>query len=197
MSIRAPDITGPGGNAWRYDIPALRQAIKTTQPDGSIAAWLIKAPWANLAWHSYILMLVHLRPMGLPTRFYLEGATHEMTLAALDPSVALSLLERPAMLYPLNFAAQFIEPSDEAAIARCEKCVVDIVNGELSPDTDFTQHWIARFNASMIKGDPARAGETIIRMEGADGKMVEIVHDPVPLGRKPNISAHVHPGGAV
>lgn len=182
-----PHITGPYGQAWRYDFDAFRKARNITKPDAGVMSWLVRAPWANIMWHSYVLHLIHLRQLpGMPPpKIYLLDATHEMMLFALDPKWELSTLEYPRHLSPINFAAQFIEPSDAAAQERCEKCVLEIVNGKLSPDTDFIQHWRARFNASMLKGDPDRAGETIIVTQKTDGSITKIVHDPAPLDKPP------------
>lgn len=183
----SPHITGPHGQAWRYDMDAFRKKVNTGRPDSGIASWLVRAPWANIMWHSYALHLIHLRPVpGLaPPKIYLPDATHEMMLFALDPKWELSTLEYPPHLFPINFAAQFIEPTDAQAQERCEKCIIEIVNGQLSPDTDYIQHWRHRFNASMLKGDPDRAGETIIVSQSPDGKVEKLVFDPAALNKPP------------
>lgn len=90
------------------------------------------------------------------------------------------------MLYSLNFAAQMIcRGGDIEAARRIEVCVDDIMAGILSPDTDFSQQWIARFGSNMIKGDPSRVGETIIVHKQGD-KTTKVVHDPKPADAVPD-----------
>ena len=82
---------------------------------------------------------------------HLEGATHEVMVYALDPDWSARLDECPRWLTPVNYVGQFVEVSDAAAEARVETAVRDILAGALSPDTDYIQHWIARFGASNVK----------------------------------------------
>jgi hypothetical protein len=108
-----------------------------------------------------------------------------MFLFALDPDWEMKLDETPTILHPANFVAQFIERNDNSAIKRIEQSVIEIVHGELSPDTDFMQHWIKRYGASNIKGDPSKAGETVVTIKHADGTMTELVVDPASLDKRP------------
>jgi len=183
--MKTPDIEGPHGQAWKFDMEKI--AKKRNKPHAGLADWCIKASWAHPFWHSYSLSLIHLRPVsGLPVPIiHLPGATHEMFLFALDPTWEMKLDERPPILNPVNFVAQFIERDDKSAIKRIEQSVIEIVHGELSPDTDFMQHWIHRYGASNVKGDPAKAGETIVKIEHKDGSTTELVIDPASLDKKP------------
>ena len=168
-----PTLSGSASRAWRCDLDALRKRHnRAPEDDGTVAMWVIEAPWAHPIWHSYHMALIHLRPMpdGRRTRIYLEGATHEIWLHALDPEGKRQPLIEGFMwgpetcqpLTPKNFAAQFTEPGDEAATARCEKAIQRICDGALSPDTDYIRHWMHLFGSNMLKGDPKRAGETRI-----------------------------------
>lgn len=146
------------GRAWQCDVDKLRQTLQVEhEQDGTLGMWIVEARWAHPIWHSYSLVLVHLRPLVPPveTKFYLPGATHEIWVYAMDPdaprSPAILGDERPRWLTPKNFAAQFIEPSDEAAISRVEGAVDLILSGELSPDTDFQHQWRALFGDNMVK----------------------------------------------
>lgn len=182
-------IIGTAGQAWAVDLDAIRATAKRTE-DGGVAEWVIEATWAHPLWHSYLIMLLHLREFKgqpRPPVIYLEGATHEIILFALNPEKPRTVHKHPEWLEPANFSAHFIEPSDAAAKARVEKDIHDICDGVLSPDTDYTQHWIARYNASMIRGNPKRAGETKIIVAKPDGTRVEIVHDPKGFDKKPDI----------
>jgi hypothetical protein len=183
-----PLIAGPYGKAWKIDLEALAKQINNPA-NATLGMWVVNASWAHPLWHSYCLSLIHVRPIpGTPPPIiHLEGATHEMWLFALNPDYAIVLDRLPEILNPMNFGAQFIEPHDLAAIARIEDAVREIVRGELSPDTDYTQQWIKRFGFNMIKGDPSRAGETIIEVETVSGDKTRIVHDPKPVDAKPKI----------
>lgn len=163
--IDAPaDLAGEHGRAWRCDLAA---GIKQTGADpaqfGSLEHWLIEAPRCHPAWHSYAIFLVHLRPIaGKATLFYLEGATHEIQLWALDPAVprepyrATGIVS--AVLHPINYAGQFIEISDQLARDRVARAVNAICVGALSPDTDWLPTWFQLFGDHMLKGRGPKAG---------------------------------------
>jgi len=112
---------------------------------------LITAPWAHPAWSQYILALYDLTyDVGHPPKIYLEGATHEFLLYAVDPKYPLShdkspVEQQPHYLHPANHGYQFKAVSNGAARARMQLIVDDIDNTTLSPDTDFRQLWDRRF----------------------------------------------------
>ena len=159
----APDRLGPHGSAWRCDIGALRRRLRIApRDDATIAAWIIEARWAHTVWHSYYLPLIHLRPMpnAGQTIFHRDGASHEFWLMALDPAhpraPAVRGVEGARHLTPANFAAQLVEPSDEAAIARIETAIDAILARQLNPDTDARHQWEAMFGNEMVRPE-ARA----------------------------------------
>lgn len=167
LSIQ-PTMQGPHGRAWAVNFEALRIKLGVkTEDDATLASWVVEAPWANPAWHSYWLALLHLRPMPgkRDTLIYLAGATHELWLYALDPTFAraptIRGAERPHLLTPLNFAAQFVEATDRSAIERVRNAVGMITMGTLSPDTDYIRHWMQLFGDNMLK-DKMTAGSTRI-----------------------------------
>lgn len=180
-------LEGKHGLAWTFDLPAITRG----RPDAGVEVWLVKAPWAHPWWHSYVIMLFHLRPMaGVDNpKLYVAGATHEIIIFALDNDqpVALDKPWAKAMLHPCNFAAQFIAAGDTAAALKVQECVQNIVLGILSPDTDHIQSWGAIFNRGMFLGDPDKAGETRIIVQTGD-TTTEVVHDPKPAGGKPNLN---------
>ena len=149
-----PTIDGDYGRAWLFDTERLRKIIAREYPDTTVATWMVEAPWAHPLWHSYFFAVVHLRPVeGLDTRFYIEGATHELWLYALDPAVPRQpMLDTGDLryLHPANFAAQIIVADDTAAAAEIRHAVDLICAGRLSPDTDFKSAWISLFNDSMV-----------------------------------------------
>jgi hypothetical protein len=157
-----PTFTGSAGRAW------LTHSPREPGDSADVASWVIEAPGAHPLWHSYFMMLIHLRPLPVPqqTIFYLGGATHEIWLYALHPDGSRQkridgYAEGCDLLVPLNFAAQFIEPSDEVAVKRCEAAIQRVCDGTLSPDTDYIRSWMHLFGDNMVK-DKKRAGETYI-----------------------------------
>jgi hypothetical protein len=151
-----PDFTGLS-RAWR---------VKYTPPkgtenrDGTVALWIINAPWAHPIWSNYMLLCVHLRPLseGAAAIIHKPGATHEVILWALDPDAPVpvetgeGMTMKPQLLQPSNFAGQFIVERDEAARAMIEEQVVKpICEGTLNPDTDATWQWINLFGDDCFK----------------------------------------------
>lgn len=148
--------------AWRLDWAAKIRAMgHDPEMDGGVAAWIIQAPWAHPLWHSYWLHIVHLRPIDrgegpIPTKFYLEGASHEIWLHALNPEIPLAEIVAEAkphecILTPKNFASQMILESDAAAIDLARDAARDVLEGRLNPDTDAISQWRARFGDNMRK----------------------------------------------
>jgi hypothetical protein len=171
-----PCFAGPSGRAWRCRPPLYREEPGFNEgEDAHAAGWVIEAPQAHPFWHSYLMTLIHLRPLPVnrPTIFYLEGATHEIWLHALTPDGSRQKLvdghspggEASNLLVPLNFAAQLIELSDESAVKRCEAAIQRVCDGTLSPDTDHIRTWMHLFGDNMIK-DRKRAGETLLVTPG-------------------------------
>jgi len=153
-----PDIDGHA-KAWRLDLAAAQKLCNIKpEDDGALDVWIVEAPWANLAWHSYGIVLVHLRPMpdNRETRFYLKDASHEIWVYALDPNQDRNEMLKTgalAFLTPKNFAAQFIEPNDDEARKRVETSVRMICAGNLSPDSDYLRAWTKLFGDNMIKAE--------------------------------------------
>lgn len=152
---------GHVGRFWRGNLTQLYKTFPNPngQPDGTVAYWVIEAPWAHPVWHSYTAVLVHLRDIGLPTKFYLEGATHEIWLYAMTPdkprdgAVRGRVSPLELAMTPKQFAAQFIEPNDQAAKARVEVALEEVCAGRLSPDSDrhHQLEWARRFGDNMMK----------------------------------------------
>lgn len=165
--ILPPTKQGHAGKAWRMDIEAMRAFYG--RQGAEICSWIVEAAWAHPMWHSYMISVVHLRPVDElgPATINLPGATHEVMLYALDPEHTPKLDRRPMFLIPSNFHGQWIAESDEAAAAKVEACVDDIIAGRLSPDTDFRRDWIARFSASNMKGPDIPPGLVIAGPHGA------------------------------
>lgn len=158
ITYQQPTLVGKFGKAWDIDLARIRrEVLKVPQDDdAALIASIVEAPWAHGAWHSYMFSLVHLRPMAdnRPTIFYLEGATHELVIEAINPDYDRNEMLKTGKVYrltPANFAEQFIAESDEAAIARVKDAIMLVVDGKLSPDTDYIRAWANLFGDNMIK----------------------------------------------
>ena len=159
--VKEPFIDGPLATAWLLDHDKILEKAGLSDrkdEDALVASWIVCAPWAHPLWHSYTIHLVHLRPLpNKETRFYLEGATHELWVHALDPAKHIcDVIDGydspfPMMLQPKNYADQFIAENDAAALERMERVVRLICDGNLSPDTDFISQWVALFGGHMLK----------------------------------------------
>lgn len=155
-----PIVQGPHGRAWLCNTAEGRRIMNCPpERDASLDHWVVEAPWAHPAWHSYSILLMHLRDIpGFEggTKYYIRDATHEMHVYALDADKDRLELIRTAIpkghwLQPTNFAAQFIEITDALARERVRNTVQMICDGKLSPDVDFQQQWVQLYNNSMIK----------------------------------------------
>jgi hypothetical protein len=155
-----PYLTGKLGKAWLCNLAAgyVIMKIKPEQ-DACICHWVIEASWAHPAWHSYSIFCQHLRPIpgyDHPVIHHLKDATHEMLVFALDPrkdrdSMIKTGIVEGRWLQPANFAAQFIAINDDVARKKIGLAIMEIVDGKLSPDTDYRAMWIERFGGNMVK----------------------------------------------
>lgn len=154
---------GAHGKAWRIDFARWQEPVRA-----AICGWIVEAPHAHPIWHSYFLTAVHLRPMDgcQPAHIFLPGATHEIMVIALDPSHTPRLDRSSAYLTPMNFTGQWIAECDEAALAKVEASVDEILAGMLNPDTDGIRQWVERYSASNLKVPVALADKTIIAHQG-------------------------------
>jgi hypothetical protein len=151
-----PAIQGSHGKAWRLDLDKHREAFRT--PPSTVAMWIIEAGFAHPFWHSYVVSLCDLadRPGVEPATRYIENATHELVIYALDPKMVREdflLNKSPVIMVmePCNFAAQMSGEKDDTATKRVEDAVRMVCDGHLSPDTDFRSQWVALFGDSMLK----------------------------------------------
>lgn len=156
----APTMNLAHGKAWRIDLPAVRVRLKVNpEQDAAIDAWLIEAPWAHPAWHSYLVIVIHLRPMPgtEPPILYNPHATHELIVMALDPNgdrdhlLEHSLSDHCRTLEPPNYIGQIVEITDDLARDRVRRAVEMICQGDLSPDTDYRAQWVAMFGDHAMR----------------------------------------------
>lgn len=157
--VKKPDIFGVHGRAWGVDMEKYRRLFPDGEPDATLGVWVVEAPWAHPIWHSYVLILIHLRPLpvlGAP-HINLEGATHEFWVYAANPEAPrepfiLGDSGDIPILHPMNFGAQMIQPNDAAADFVMKATIQDIVDGKLSPDTDYFNVWVSCFGSSLVRG---------------------------------------------
>lgn len=146
--VTPPTLVGAHTKAWQLP-------IKAAPTHDTITHWLVEAPWAHPAWHSYYIGTIHLRHEGVLR--YVEGGTHELVVAVIDPRVERQRIVdgdtsmKGIFLAPLNFAAQFIELDDEMARDRIKRTVQEIVDEKLSPDTDYVRDWVRLFGGNMLQ----------------------------------------------
>lgn len=145
-----PTRRGNNAEAWNVDLKSPEVvAPQKGRPHSSIVSWVIHAPWAHIMWANYWLVVSHLRPLpGLPPAIItVPGATHEVCLFALSPDKAPNLYDPySSILRPVNFVTQFAPGSDEAAAAKAEEAVIEVMRGLLNPDTDFRSQWFNFFH---------------------------------------------------
>lgn len=100
---------------------AMPEQRPTGDQKATICAWLLKLPNWSPAWDEFLLTAVHLRPIDgvKPATITLEGATHELILAACDPARPTdpeNVFQTAIFLTPINVVQQFIVDNDEQAI---------------------------------------------------------------------------------
>jgi hypothetical protein len=103
--------------------------------------WVVEAPLAHPVWHSYAFTLASLKSVegeSKPPVIRLLGATHELIVWALDPSVPRGPIIAggnifAGILSPPNFGAQIIAASDQEAVDQVEAAIKAVCDGWLSP----------------------------------------------------------------
>lgn len=154
---KAPDLVGPHGRAWLFDLETARRELYDGQQDATVCVWMAEAAWAHPIWHSYIVVLIHLRPVpGMQKpHLYRPDATHEFWIFAANPDhprePQIAGKAGLGFLTPKNFGAQLAMADDAAAMEEVERAVRDILGGVISPDTDWFSAWAARFGDAMVK----------------------------------------------
>lgn len=158
-----PNMTGPCGRAWLVDPKKVQEAhpelVKDLAWQTQIGSWMIEAPFAHPVWHTYHFSLISLKdvPGMASATLYFEGAQYELVIHALDPDKPRDqALKDNCMrqhLTPANFAAQFTADHDAAAMQRVERDIQMVIDGQLSPDTDYQRVWIEKYGNAMIKAE--------------------------------------------
>lgn len=128
--------------------------ITPTARSAALRGVLLHRPDAHPCWHTYVVSLVHLRPMeGIPLSPIDDDGTHEIAIIAIDPRCtpdpAVPATITP--LHPANLIHQVRCGSDAAALVLFDAFVKEMAVRVLSPDTDHRRcqvAWLQRWGKS-------------------------------------------------
>lgn len=136
-----PTIEGRYGKAW------VMMTGKMHDEDTTVKGFVVEASWAHPLWKHYNISIISLAEVeGVRSaEIRLPNATHEVFVIALNPDHIPEVDKVNHILTPINFTGQFIADSDEQAMLILDDTVTDVINGTLSPDTDFRSMWRLRF----------------------------------------------------
>lgn len=125
-------LNGPAGTATEVLIEG---PFPRPEWAACIGTWFFYCPGQSVAWHNYLLQIIHLRHIPGTHKPYINTphATHEVVLQALNPAKnpVPTDNETWGRLTPLNFVDQFELPSDAAALEMLEMAALAVVNGVL------------------------------------------------------------------
>jgi hypothetical protein len=159
---RGREVSGPYGTA----VEVIIDEHDTPDQTATVAAWFVNAPGQSPAWASYVLGVIHLRPIeGVrPADVRLPGATHEVLLYACEPAHggrAAPVAADPGTwrpMRPLNAVEQVELPDDDAAVELARLCALAIVHGDLPAEPALSgarEPW----HTSMIRTSAHLRGE--------------------------------------
>jgi hypothetical protein len=153
------EFKGRYGRAHLLAFPDTLEAAET------VCSWLLTAPHAHPLWAQYHLGTVRLRDLEgwPPPRRQFPGATHELTVVALNPEYGPYTAEnmrrfwdgemagRMPYLTPVNIAHQ-IEASDEEARMLALYSAWGVTAGAVWPETaDAPQRIRAEWDSVLVK----------------------------------------------
>jgi hypothetical protein len=137
---RPPDLDSRAGKAWQLPAPPPEFG-----PDTTVGRWLVNVPGAHPFWSWYLVACCHLRDHpGLPpaVRHY-PAAAYEFQIVALDPKHPPAT-DGATMLHTLSppeAIVQFHGVDDAGAAEVCQLAIRAIVEGRMSPDSDYRRAW--------------------------------------------------------
>lgn len=138
-----PDLVGVSGRAWKVTKP---DTLRSPAQAASLESFLVNVPNAHPFWAFWIVSVIHLRDLpGVPPakKTYPE-ATHEFLIVSLNPEKGPPNPDDIETLHPLtppDVSEQFSGVTDAQAVAVNALCVRAIVDGLLSPDSDYRRLW--------------------------------------------------------
>lgn len=137
------------------DLTVRAWKIKGDHPTG-VATWIINGPF-NFAWQWWCLSAVHLRQTeGMPeAKVIRDGASHEVLFVSLHPDHVPDIDALDAgdyasisFLTPVDLTYQVVGLTDEQAAELCGLMIEVILNGRMSPDSDFREAWKPMLDAT-------------------------------------------------
>lgn len=148
----APTYSGLVAKAWlcEYELPAVMDATDRAAFEATLRQYIIHAPGAHPFWSWYYMAGISLRdiPGAEPAKRHFEGATHELMVMSLDPDKEAP---RPngkfgehgtlAPLDPPDHVIQTMFVNDEQFGEIVDLFAKAVVNGGLSPDSDWRERW--------------------------------------------------------
>jgi hypothetical protein len=116
------------------------------------AVFVVNRTGVHPLWNNWLVRVYDLTTdLGTELHIYLQGATHEVIVQALNPD-----FEVPEkidfdnyqfnLLDPPEHAYQFISVDDDSAFYRIFLACIDIESGELNPDKDGRHQWDELFS---------------------------------------------------
>lgn len=148
-----PTHSGAFGKAWKceYTQPETLTDQERAAFETSCGEYLIHAPQAHPFWTWYYMAGISLRddiPGSPPASRQFEGATHELVVLSLDPDHAAPLpngeFGQHGQLHPLSppdHVVQTMHVNDEQFGEILDRFAQAVVNGVLSPDSDYRESW--------------------------------------------------------
>ena len=136
--MRDPDQQTGNRRAWA--IP-----LNQEQEHATLQAYLIDYPGAHPFWRWWLVLAIHLRPIGRlgPANIRVPGATHEFMIAAHNPVYPDPDPDLPNQfhhLLPIDLVHQ-TKATDEEAIEVVDLMVHAIIEGGESPNQDNRSWW--------------------------------------------------------
>jgi len=128
---RGRALNGPAGTA----VEVVVDEVDVPDHAATLAVWFLTCPGQSPAWGSYLLSVIHLRPIeGVrPAVVQVPGATHEAALAALSPD-GHPTPDDPRSWHPLapyNVMEQVVVPDDRSAVELLERAAQAVLDGVL------------------------------------------------------------------
>lgn len=130
--MRPPDLDGAVAKAWN---------VQSGEHPTSLAAWFVNGPFHPM-WSWWAIALVRLRDVpGMPPakRNYPE-AEYEFIIMSVHPDHPPDPDNPKHVEYlePIDVVEQFHGVTERDAVRIVEACVKAIVDGRMSPDSDWT-----------------------------------------------------------
>jgi hypothetical protein len=140
--MREPDIKTSFGKAWTLRVVKL----KTAAASACLGHWLLNVPGAHPFWENWHVMVISLAdiPGVPPAHKKYPTAEYEFLIASINPEDCPSPSPDETsypLLSPVDVAEQFDGVSEHDAVRVGFGAVRTILNGHMSPDSDFRRLW--------------------------------------------------------